>query len=310
MLQINTLVQQRMLGYAWLAANRSAIDIPAGIIVGISLTSTVNVPVAVSNISVTDDGLSVVLTQRGEQFASVLTTEENAVVPMTPHGSCVSAVIETGAFMAARFSFRPETPQYIRRSFLTVLEPTSTGSETVSTNNDTVVWRDNTRIMIDGAYLTYRISGTNGSIIVSIRDDVKALFSPNGADTTILDDGILYSINGVAPNTNGELRIAATTLGYPLTFNARNDSCIVIDSTVQPCEQDNYIDQMLSPVRAREVEHEPLDDAYHWSDVHGWVRDYKLLEGTKTNPVRYGNYTGATGGGVTLYELNPTHDIV
>lgn len=310
MLQINTLVQQRMLGYAWLAANRSAIDIPAGIIVGISLTSTVNVPVAVSNISVTDDGLSVVLTQRGEQFASVLTTEENAVVPMTPYGSCVSAVIETGAFMATRFSFRPETPQYIRRSFLTVLEPTSTGSETVSTNNDTVVWRDNTRIMIDGAYLTYRISGTNGSIIVSIRDDVKALFSPNGADTTILDDGILYSINGVAPNTNGELRIAATTLGYPLTFNARNDSCIVIDSTVQPCEQDNYIDQMLSPVRAREVEHEPLDDAYYWSDVHGWVRDYKLLEGTKDNPVKYGNYADTADGGVTLYELNPTHDIV
>ena len=309
MLQINTLVQQRMLGYAWLAANRSAIDIPAGIIVGISLTSTVNVPVAVSNISVTDDGLSVVLTQRGEQFASVLTTEENAVVPMTPYGSCVSAVIETGAFMAARFSFKPETPQYIRRSFLTVLEPTSTESETVSTNNDTVVWRDNTRIMIDGAYLTYRISSTNGSIIVSIRDDVKALFSPNGADTTILDDGILYSINGVAPNTNGELRIAATTLGYPLTFNARNDSCIVIDSTVQPCEQDNYIDQMLSPVRAREVEHEPLDDAYHWSDAHGWVRNYKRLEGTKDNPVKYGNYTGATNGGVTLYELNPIHDI-
>ena len=104
------------------------------------------------------------------------------------------------------------------------------------------------------------------------------------------------------------MRIAATTLGYPLTFNARNDSCIVIDSTVQPCEQDNYIDQMLSPVRAREVEHEPLDDAYYWSDdVHGWVRDYKRLEGTKDNPVKYGNYTGA--GGVTLYELNPTHDI-
>ena len=115
MLQINTLVQQRMLGYAWLAANRSAIDIPAGIIVGISLTSTVNTPVAVSNISVTDDGLSVVLTQRGEPFASVLTTEENAVVAMTPYGSCVSAVIETGAFMAARFTFKPDTPQYIRR---------------------------------------------------------------------------------------------------------------------------------------------------------------------------------------------------
>ena len=299
-----------MLGYAWLAANRSAIDIPAGIIVGISLTSTVNAAVAVSNISVTDDGLSVVLTQRGEQFASVLTTEENAVVPMTPYGSCVSAVIETGAFMAARFSFKPDTPQYIRRSFLTVLEPTTAESETVSTNNDTVVWRDNTRIMIDDAYLTYRISGTNGSIIVSIRDDVKALFAPNGADTTILDDGILYSINGVAPNDSGELRISAATLGYPLTFNARNNSCIVIDSTVQPCEQDNYIDQMLSPVRAREVEHEPLDDAYYWSDVHGWVRDYKLLEGTKDNPVKYGNYADTTDGGVTLYELNPAHDIV
>ena len=104
--------------------------------------------------------------------------------------------------------------------------------------------------------------------------------------------------------------IAATITGYPLTFNARKNPNIVIDSNVQPCEQDNYSDQMLTPVRAREVEHEPLDDAYHWSDGHGWVRDYKLLEGTETNPVKYGNYSDTAGGGVTLYELNPIHDIV
>ena len=40
------------------------------------------------------------------------------------------------------------------------------------------------------------------------------------------------------------------------------------------------------------------------------MRDYKLLEGTKDNPVKYGNYADTADGGVTLYELNPAHDIV
>ena len=84
MLQINTLVQQRMLGYAWLAANRSAIDIPAGIIVGISLPSTVNAPVVVPTISVTDDGLSVALTQRHAQLPPVLTTQPHPTAPIPP----------------------------------------------------------------------------------------------------------------------------------------------------------------------------------------------------------------------------------
>lgn len=308
MLAVSTLIQQRSFGYTWLAALRNAINIPSGIITGISLVSTVDAPVAVSNISVTDDGLSITLLQNNELFASVLTTEENAVVTMTGNGSCVSAVITTGAFMASRFTFAPSTPQYIRRAFLTVVTDTMPNSVTATSNGESAVWNENTVVAADNTYLSLR-KDANGNYVIYLNEEQKNLFRPAAADSVIQDDGVLYSLNGVTPGSTGAIRLSISHGGTAVALTAASSNSISITksatASIPPCDTDDYIDRMISPARAREFDSQPLDAAYSLVDGK-YVRDYKLLEGTETNPKIYAEYAG----GLTLYERNPLHDPV
>lgn len=299
MLQISTLLQQRSLGYTWLMALRSAINIPSGVIVGVSIVTTDSAPVAVSNISVDDNGLSVIFTQGGSVIASVLTTEENAVVAMDVQGSCISAILETGAFMTSRFSCVPTAPQYIRSSFVTVVNAPQENTLTVTANGSTVSWSNDVSVYINTEYLEYTI--TDGVLTVKIKAEYKDTFQSSVADTVIQDDGVLYSINGVTPNDDGNIKLQMACDGAPITLVKASPSCIAVSSNISGCDNDNYIDKMISPARSRDYSPEPLDAAYTKEQNGTYTRDYKLLE-----EATYASYVG----GLTLYEINPLHDEV
>lgn len=280
-------------------ALRSAINIPSGIIVGVSIVTTDSAPVAVSNISVDDSGLSVIFTQGGNVIASVLTTEENAVVAMDVQGSCISAILETGAFMVSRFSCVPTTPQYIRSSFVTVVNAPQENTLTVTANGSTVSWSNDVSVYINTEYLEYTI--TDGVLTVKIKAEYKDTFQSSVADTVIQDDGVLYSINGVTPNDDGNIKLQMACDGAPITLVKASPSCIIVSSNISGCDNDNYIDKMISPARSRDYSPEPLDAAYIKEQNGTYTRDYKLLE-----EATYASYVG----GLTLYEPNPLHDEV
>lgn len=299
MLQISTLLQQRSTGYTWLMALRSAINIPSGVIVGVSIVTTNSAPVAVANISVDDNGLSVVFTQNGAVIASVLTTEENAVVPMDVYDSCISAVLETGAFTTAYFSCVPSTPQYIRSSFVTVVDKPRRNELTVKANDSSAVWSDDVSLRIDTEYLDYTIS--DGVLTIKIKEAYKETVQSNVADTVIQDDGVLYSINGVTPDADGSIKLQIACDGVSVPLTKASSGCIAVGASMSGCDNDDYIDRMLSPARSRDYASEPLDAAYIKEQNGSYTRDYKRLE-----EATYASYVG----GLTLYEPNPLHDEV
>lgn len=299
MLQISTLLQQRSTGYTWLMALRSAINIPSGVIVGVSIVTTNPAPVAVANISVADNGLSVVFTQNGVVIASVLTTEENAVVPMDVYDSCISAVLETGAFTTAHFSCAPSTPQYIRSSFVTVVDKPRRNELTVKANDSSAVWSDDVSVRVDTEYLDYTIS--DGVLTIKIKEAYKETVQSNVADTVIQDDGVLYSINGVTPDTDGSIKLQIACDGVSVPLTKPSSGCIAIGASTSGCDNDDYIDRMLSPARSRDYASEPLDAAYIKEQNGSYTRDYTRLE-----EATYASYVG----GLTLYEPNPLHDEV
>ena len=280
-------------------ALRSAINIPSGVIVGVSIVTTNPAPVAVANISVDDNGLSVIFTQNGVVIASVLTTEENAVVPMNVNEGCISAVLETGAFTTAHFSCVPSTPQYIRSSFVTVVDSTQRNELTVSANDSSAVWSDDVSLRIDTEYLDYTIS--DGVLTIKIKEAYKEAFQSNVADTVIQDDGALYSINGVTPDTDGSIKLRIDCDGVSVPLTKASSGCIAVGASTSGCDNDDYIDRMLSPARSRDYTSQPLDAAYIKEQNGSYTRDYKLLE-----EATYASYVG----GLTLYEPNPLHDEV
>ena len=280
-------------------ALRSAINIPSGVIVGVSIVTTNPAPVAVANISVDDNGLSVVFTQNGAVIASVLTTEENAVVPMDVYDSCISAVLETGAFTTAHFSCVPSTPQYIRSSFVTVVDSPQRNELTVSANGSSAVWSDDVSLHIDAEYLDYTIS--DGVLTIKIKEAYKETVQSNVADTVIQDDGVLYSINGVTPDTNGSIKLQIACDGVSVPLMKPSSGCIAVGASMSGCDNDDYIDRMLSPARSRDYASQPLDAAYIKEQNGSYTRDYKRLE-----EATYASYVG----GLTLYEPNPLHDEV
>ena len=261
--------------------------------------TTNSAPVAVANISVDDNGLSVVFTQNGAVIASVLTTEENAVVPMDVYDSRISAVLETGAFTTAHFSCVPSTPQYIRSSFVTVVDSTRRNELTVSANDSSAVWSDDVSLHIDTEYLDYTIS--DGVLTIKIKEAYKETVQSNVADTVIQDDGVLYSINGVTPDANGSIKLQIASDGVSVPLTKSSSGCIAVGASTSGCDNDDYIDRMLSPARSRDYASEPLDAAYTKEQNGSYTRDYKLLE-----EATYASYVG----GLTLYEPNPLHDEV
>ena len=280
-------------------ALRSAINIPSGVIVGVSIVTTNPAPVAVANISVADNGLSVVFTQNGVVIASVLTTEENAVVPMDVYDSCISAVLETGAFTTAHFSCAPSTPQYIRSSFVTVVDKPRRNELTVKANDSSAVWSDDVSVRVDTEYLDYTIS--DGVLTIKIKEAYKETVQSNVADTVIQDDGVLYSINGVTPDTDGSIKLQIACDGVSVPLTKPSSGCIAIGASTSGCDNDDYIDRMLSPARSRDYASEPLDAAYIKEQNGSYTRDYTRLE-----EATYASYVG----GLTLYEPNPLHDEV
>lgn len=315
MINTSTFVQQRSFGYTWLAAVGSAINIPSGVITGISLVSTDDHDIAVSKIAVTDDGLSVTLTQDGKPFASVLTQAENSIVQMEATGNCISALLTTGGFMASRFSFTPSKPQYIRRSFLTTTTNTIPHVLNLKVNGEEYTFDANIPLAVDTQYLVPSVS--DGTLTLSLTEDAHKAFQPDDDDVIVLDDGLLYSINGVSPNAAGELTISAYTEEATIQLSSQSPSCIGVYSTLDPCEQEDIIDRVLSPLNASNYTNLPLNDAYTKNADGSYTRDYlNNLVGVKGSPEEVQDLLSLVASGtkkygdpkVGLFELEPTHD--
>lgn len=252
------------------------VRIPGGVILGLSIVIfDSRQSVYLSSLTVSDNVLSLTLSQNGKVIAHGTTDKEDSVLFLETKHPCSSAQVCVGSFRG--LDIKTSKQSKINPACILVAPAPAVAEARIRVVQDGVediaILNKDYNLVVD-----YRFSADyseeSKTLTLSLPEEVhrELMVSYSYAEPAV--DKIV-TINHTKPDKDGVVHLEISNGSGVLTFNlSENAPVLTIGSDMSPCVEEDIIDSYIAPNIVRTFSYMPLDEAYAKDEeTKKYVRD-------------------------------------